>query len=220
MLWEALPLGWCYITLYDSGTSVAASLFCLTLQHQTTSVAEEGNGLFSKNYSKSSSHEIRKKKAAGRTGVKYDSSQSVKTGYLGNCLFQFTWETWGILTSVRIGAANSQQHSDWPDLHLPTPTCAQASDFSFCNPHLLCILLPGSYLLLAQSQNIPLATWASSHALLQATQATTHGSLVSAWKTDEQALLCSAHTQPTCGVIPFSPNLNCYLIHLNLSCSF
>lgn len=125
-----------------------------------------------------------KQKAAGRAGVKYNSSQSVKTGYLG-CLFQFTWETWGILTFVRTGAAISQQHPDWPDLHLPTPTSAQAVDFSFCIPHLLCILLPGSYLLLAQSQNTPLATWASSHALFWATQATTHGSLVSAWKTEE-----------------------------------
>lgn len=82
----------------------------------------------------------------------------------------------------------------WPDLYLPAPTGAQAADFSFCLPHLLCMLLPGSYLPLAQSQNIPLATWASSHALLWITQAPTHGSLVSAWGIEEQALLCSAHT--------------------------
>lgn len=71
--------------------------------------------------------------------------------------------------------------------------------FSFCLPHLLCMLLPGSYLLLAQPQNIPLATWANSHALLWTTQAPTYS-----WQPCFSLETCRAN----------SPVLSSYLTHL------
>lgn len=51
-------------------------------------------------------------KAVGRSGVKYDCSQRLITGYFGSCLFQFAWETQGIFAD-RTGAGASQQHPDF-----------------------------------------------------------------------------------------------------------
>lgn len=202
-------------------------------------------------------------KAVGRSGVKYDSSQSLITGYFDSCLFQFTWETQGIFAD-RTGAGASQQHPDfrglpsglrkaglgtshscccwaaswlgpsssgkqfpcrctssegwWPGLHRPTPTQAQAADFCLSLSLIyFASMLPDPYLLLTQSQNLPLATWAGSQALLWTTQATTHGSLLSDSMPEEQALWWSAHTSSACGMIQFSSKL---FILLNMHCSF
>lgn len=112
-----MPLGWCYITLFDSDTSVAASLFCPNLLHQSPFSGRTRQWFIQQEFRQEFSLWDWKQKAVGRAGVKHDSSWSVETGYLGSYLFRFTWET-QCTFAAKTGAVASQQHPHFCGLPL------------------------------------------------------------------------------------------------------
>lgn len=182
--------------------------------------------------------------------MRYDPSQSVKTGYLGNCLFQFAWETWGIFSCQSWGCylpatpwflrvcgrlvwewslvlllclvlsppgqefLCSFTRPGWPDLYLQLPHVHK--QLIFLSVSLIYFAFYFLVHIYCWHSLKMLATWASSLACSGLHRQVPMAALFQPGKLKSK-LSCA---QLTCGVIPLSPNLNCYLIHLNLSCSF